>query len=57
VPMHYKTPKINLDIQPLERFVEVLPEYRVERPGSCSVEITRASLPEQRTIVALEYAR
>jgi L-ascorbate metabolism protein UlaG (beta-lactamase superfamily) len=57
VPMHYKTPKINLDIQPLERFVEVLPEYRVERPGSCSKEFTRAILPDQRTIVALEYAR
>jgi L-ascorbate metabolism protein UlaG (beta-lactamase superfamily) len=57
VPMHYKTPKINLDIQPLERFLKVLPEYRVERPGTSSVEITRATLPAQRTIVALEYAR
>ena len=42
VPMHYKTPKINLNIQPLERFVEVLPDYRVERPGTISVEITRS---------------
>jgi L-ascorbate metabolism protein UlaG (beta-lactamase superfamily) len=56
-PMHYKTPKINLDIQPLERFLEVLPGYHVERPGTSSVEITRAKLPPQRTIVALEHAR
>ena len=26
LPMHYKTPKINLNIQPLERFLEVVPE-------------------------------
>jgi L-ascorbate metabolism protein UlaG (beta-lactamase superfamily) len=57
VPMHYKTPKINLDIPPLERFLEVLPDYHVERPGTSSVEITRAKLPAQKTIIALEYAR
>jgi L-ascorbate metabolism protein UlaG (beta-lactamase superfamily) len=57
VPMHYKTAKINLDIQPLERFLEVLPDYHVERPVISSVEIARGKLPEQPTIVALEYAR
>ena len=36
VPMHYKTPKINLNIQPLERFLDGLPGYRVERPGTSS---------------------
>ena len=51
LPMHYKTPKINLNIQPLERFLEVLPGYRVERPGTSSIEITRATLPVERTIV------
>ena len=34
LPMHYKTPKINLNIQPLERFLEVLPGYTVERSGT-----------------------
>ena len=34
LPMHYKTPKINLNIQPLERFLECLPGDPVERPGS-----------------------
>ncbi len=57
VPMHYKTPKINLDIQPLERFLEVLPGYRVERPGTSSVAITRETLPVRPTILALEHAR
>ena len=25
LPMHYKTPKINLNIQPVERFLDVFP--------------------------------
>ena len=55
LPMHYKTPKINLNIQPLERFLEALPGDPVVRAGSSSMEITRDSLPEQRTIVVLEH--
>lgn len=57
VPMHYKTPKINLNIQPLERFLEVLGGYPVERPGTSSIEILRDALPARPTIVVLEHAR
>jgi L-ascorbate metabolism protein UlaG (beta-lactamase superfamily) len=57
LPMHYKTPKINLNIQPLERFLDVLPGDPVLRPGSSSIEVSRASLPERRTIVVLEHAK
>jgi L-ascorbate metabolism protein UlaG (beta-lactamase superfamily) len=57
LPMHYKTPKINLDIQPLERFLEVLPGDTVERPGTSSIEIARDTLPAVRTIIVLEHAR
>jgi L-ascorbate metabolism protein UlaG (beta-lactamase superfamily) len=57
LPMHYKTPKINLNIQPLERFLEVLPGDTVERPGTSSIEIARDSLPAERTIIVLEHAR
>jgi L-ascorbate metabolism protein UlaG (beta-lactamase superfamily) len=57
LPMHYKTPKINLDIQPLERFLEVLPGDTVERPGTSSIEIARDTLPAERTIIVLEHAR
>ena len=31
--MHFKTPKINLKIQPLERFLEALPRDPIDRPG------------------------
>ena len=57
VPMHYKTPRINLDIQPVERFFEVLPGWPVVRPGASRFEFDRESLPEGKRIVALEPAR
>ena len=42
VPMHYKTPKINLDIQPLETFLEVLPGDRVERIAASAFDVDRS---------------
>jgi hypothetical protein len=55
--MHYKTPRIDLNIQPVERFLENLPDVPVLRPGSSSIDIARATLPEAMTIVRLEHAR
>jgi L-ascorbate metabolism protein UlaG (beta-lactamase superfamily) len=57
LPMHYKTPRINLNIVPLERFLEQVPAIDVERPGSCALEVTRETLPSRRRIVVLEHAR
>jgi L-ascorbate metabolism protein UlaG (beta-lactamase superfamily) len=56
-PMHYKTPKINLNIQPLERFLELFPDDPVERPGRSDYVLSRADLPDRRRIVVLEHAR
>ncbi len=52
VPMHYLTPKINLKIQPVEKFLEVLPEWTVDRPGSSRFEVGG-----DRRIVVLDHAR
>jgi L-ascorbate metabolism protein UlaG (beta-lactamase superfamily) len=57
LPMHYKTPRINLNIQPVERFLECLPGDPVERPGQSVIEVTRATLAVKRTIVILDHAR
>src|SRR5262249_17674780 len=57
IPMHFKTPKINLNIQPLERFLEAMRHDPIDRPGSCSLEVTRATLPQSRLIAVLEHAR
>ena len=56
VPMHFKTPKINLNIQPLECFLEALPRDPIDRPGRSTIEITRKTFPQRRTIVVLEHA-
>lgn len=57
VPMHYKTPRINLNIQPVERFLDALPDWPVERSGRSSFEVRRETLPDARRIVLLEAAR
>ena len=57
LPMHYKTPKIDLNIQPLERFLTVLPDDPVVRVGTSTIEITPETLPERRTIIVLDHSR
>ena len=57
LPMHYKTPKINLNIQPVERFLEALPDDPVDRPGTSSIVVSRETLPDRRRIVLLDHAR
>lgn len=64
-PMHYKTPKVNLNILPVDAFVDAfLDAYReldgdveVSRPGTSVHEVTRESLPEETTVVVLDHAR
>jgi L-ascorbate metabolism protein UlaG (beta-lactamase superfamily) len=57
VPMHYKTPRINLNIQPIERFFEALPGWPVEHVDAPEFAITRESLPQIRRIVSLQHSR
>ncbi len=57
IPMHFKTPKINLNIQPLECFLNALPRDPIDRAGRTTVEIAPETMPAKRTIVVLEHAR
>lgn len=57
IPMHYKTPKIDLKIQPVERFLECFPDIPVDRPGASSIEVSAERLPDSMRIVRLEHAR
>lgn len=57
IPMHYKTPKIDLNIQPVERFFEALPGVPVERPQGDTLEVTRRMIPDPRRIVSLKHVR
>ncbi|HWE37638.1 MAG TPA: MBL fold metallo-hydrolase [Isosphaeraceae bacterium] len=57
VPMHFKTPGINLAIRPLGDFLAALSGWPVERPGTGTIEVARGSLPGRPTIVILEHIR
>jgi L-ascorbate metabolism protein UlaG (beta-lactamase superfamily) len=58
IPMHYLIlGKINLKIQPVERFLEALPDWTVERVDGSTFDLTPESLPAGPTIVVLEAAR
>lgn len=57
LPMHYKTPKINLNIQPVDRFLGCLSEFPVDRPGRSWIDVEHDRLPEKRRIVVLDHAR
>jgi L-ascorbate metabolism protein UlaG (beta-lactamase superfamily) len=55
VPMHYKTPKINFPIAPVETFLAG--KERVRRAGSADAEFSPETLPEQTEILVLDHAR
>ena len=57
VPMHYRTPRINLAIQPVERFFEALPDWTVEAVGGSSYVVDAPALARGRRIVWLEPSR
>jgi L-ascorbate metabolism protein UlaG (beta-lactamase superfamily) len=57
IPMHFKTRKINLNIKPVIKYLEVLPNDPVVRTGTTSLEVTPETLPERRTNMVLDYAR
>jgi L-ascorbate metabolism protein UlaG (beta-lactamase superfamily) len=57
IPMHFKTPKINLNIAPPDAFLAAMDKDPVQFAGSSSIEVTPESLPARRTIVVLEHAR
>lgn len=56
-PMHYKTEKVNLDILPPERFLELCGDFAIQRPESSSFDVDLNSLPDSPTIVVLDHAR
>lgn len=57
VPMHYKTPWINLDILDVQPLLDALPGWTVQRSGGSSVEVSRTALPEKPTVLVLRPAR
>jgi L-ascorbate metabolism protein UlaG (beta-lactamase superfamily) len=57
IPMHYWTPRINLNLLPLEQFLGLFPPEQVRRLDSPTLELTRETLPTAPTVVVLRHAR
>jgi L-ascorbate metabolism protein UlaG (beta-lactamase superfamily) len=57
IPMHYWTPRINLNILPLEQFLGLFPPEQIERRDSATLELTRDTLPAEPKVVVLQHAR
>ncbi len=57
IPMHYKTPKVNLDLFPVSEFLTACDELAIERPGTSCWDVHRDSLPSSTTVMVLEHAR
>jgi L-ascorbate metabolism protein UlaG (beta-lactamase superfamily) len=53
IPMHYATPRIRYELGSLEAFLERHAGEPVERHPEGWLELTRGTLPEERTIVIL----
>ena len=57
LPMHYKTPKVNLDLQPVEDFLQACSDYPIDTPGSSELVVSSETLPEATRIIVLDHAR
>jgi L-ascorbate metabolism protein UlaG (beta-lactamase superfamily) len=55
IPMHYKTPKVDFPIAPVDAFLGTQKSVR-QNPESV-LEVTKATLPAERTTIVLPHAR
>ena len=56
IPMHYRIPKLRLDILPLEAFISRYPEDAITRVGATEVEFSQDTLPQTLRVYVLEPA-
>lgn len=54
IPMHYKVPKVDFPIAPVDDFLRL--QKNVERVGGSEMTIARDSLPRETTVYVLEPA-
>ena len=46
VPMHFKTPKVNLKILPVDAFLKAFADLPTQQPGRSSIDILPETLPD-----------
>jgi L-ascorbate metabolism protein UlaG (beta-lactamase superfamily) len=55
VPMHFKTEKCDFPIAAVEPFLAT--QKAVKRQAGSTLEVTKATLPAERTVIVLDHAR
>ncbi len=55
IPMHYKTPKLKIELCPLAPFVDAARDCRIHNLNQCDASIHKISLGEDRVIVLRPY--
>ncbi|MCH5278411.1 MAG: MBL fold metallo-hydrolase [Christensenellaceae bacterium] len=55
IPMHYKTPKLKIDLCPLAPFIDAAKDCRIHNLNDCEASVSRMSLGEDRVIVLRPY--
>lgn len=55
LPMHYKTDEVDFPIVPVDQFLAT--QTTVRQETGATLELTKASLPDQRTTIVLGHAR
>ena len=56
IPMHYKTPKLKLELCPLAPFIDAAKDCRIHNLNDCEATITKMSLGEDRVLILRPYA-
>jgi len=51
IPMHYRTPKVDFPITPVESFTKLM--SAVETPGTSEITVTKEALPARTKVVVL----
>ena len=54
IPMHYKTPKVDFPIGPVDAFTKLM--ETVEKAGASEIVLTKGKLPAKTTVVVLDPA-
>ena len=57
LPMHYKTPKVNLNLLPVDHFLHLCDDFEIERSSGSIVDLSKETLPPSTTVLVLEHAR
>ena len=57
LPMHYKTPKVNLDLMTVDHFLRLCGGFEIEWPPASLVELSKETLPPPTKVLVLEHAR